>query len=101
MGKAVIAILVLGLGLAAGLWLALGPRAPAGVAESWAQVKAAAQQLQADAERRIHEAQAPIYQGGSTGPGLIERFTTPFANFAAGMQSLWLNMAKSIRPRTP
>jgi hypothetical protein len=97
-GKAAVAILVLGLGLAAGLWLALGPRAPAGVGESWDHVKVAVQQMQANAESKIHEAQLPRIQGGPAGPNLIERITTPFAGFAAGMQNMWLNMAKSIRP---
>jgi hypothetical protein len=98
MGKAVVVILVLAIGVAVGLWLALGPRTPAGVAESWDHVKAAAQQLQANAESKIHEAQLPSYQGGPAGPSLIERATAPFVDFAAGMQKLFLNMAKSIRP---
>jgi len=98
MGKALAVILVLALGLSAGLWLALGPRTPAGVAESWDHVKATAQQLQANAESKIHAAQMPGSQGGPAGSGLIERITTPFADFAAGMQKLFLNMATSIRP---
>jgi hypothetical protein len=98
MGKTVATILVLTIGLAAGLWLALGPSAPSGVAQSWDHVRAAGQQLWANADRKIHEAGAPSYQGGPAGPSLIERITTPLADFAAGMQRLWLNMAKSIRP---
>jgi len=98
MAKALIVVLVLAVGLAAGLWLALGPSAPVGWAESWAQVKAAVQQLQANAESKIHAAEMPGSQGGPAGPNLIERITTPFADFAAGMQKLFLNMAKSIRP---
>jgi hypothetical protein len=99
MGKAVVVILVLGLGLAAGLWLALGRQAPQGVAQSWTQVKAAAQQLQANASNAIHRAQFPRIQGGPAGPNLIERITTPFAGFAAGIQKLFLNLGKGIRPR--
>jgi hypothetical protein len=98
MGKALVVIVVLVVGLAAGLWLALGPRTPAVMGQSWDHVKAAAQQLPANAESKIHEIRAPGYQGGAAGPNLIERVITPFADFAAGIQKLFLNLGKSIRP---
>jgi hypothetical protein len=91
-------ILFLIIGLAIGLCLALGAQTPGDVTQSWAQVKNSAQQLWADADTRLREAQPPAFEGGPPGPSLLDRITTPFAAFAAGVQELWGNMGKNIRP---
>ncbi|MFN2120911.1 MAG: hypothetical protein ACK2T0_11000 [Anaerolineales bacterium] len=98
MGKFLLVILFLVVGLAIGLWLALGAQTPGGVTQSWAQVKNSAQQLWADAGTRLREAQPPAFEGGPPGPSLLDRITTPFAAFATGVQGLWGNLGKSIRP---
>ena len=91
-------ILFLIVGLAIGLWLALGAQTPGEVTQTWPQVKSSAQQLWADAVTKLQEAEPPAFEGGPPGPSLLDRVTTPFAAFAAGVQGLWGNMGKSIRP---
>jgi len=98
MGKFVLVILFLVVGLAIGVWLALGAQTPGGVTQSWVQVKTSAQQLWANTDAKLREAQPPAFEGGPPGPSLLERITTPFAAFAAGVQGLWGNLGKSIRP---
>ena len=87
-------------GVALGLWLALGAQAPQGIGQSWAHVKVEAQQLWGNAQLRISEAQSPGGQGVS-GPGLLDRIMTPFKAFGSGVQHLWLNMDINIRPPSP
>jgi hypothetical protein len=91
-------VLFLIIGLAVGLWLALGAQTPGGVTQSWAQVKSSAQQLWVDAGAKLREAEPPAFEGGPPGPSLLDRITRPFTAFAAGVQGLWGNMAKSVRP---
>jgi hypothetical protein len=98
MGKFLLVILFLVVGLAIGLWLALGAQTPGGATQSWAQVKGSAQQLWADVDTRLREAEPPAFEGGPPGPSLLDRITTPFTAFAAGVQGLWGNMGRSIRP---
>ena len=101
MGKFLLVILFLGIGLAVGLWLALGAQTPGGVAQSWIQVKSSAQQLWTDAAAKLREAQPPAFEGGPPGPSLLDRITSPFAAFAGSVQGLWGNMGKGIRPAGP
>jgi hypothetical protein len=91
-------MLFLVIGLAIGLWLALGAQAPGGLTQSWAQVKSSAQQLWTDVNEKGREAQPPAFEGGPPGPSLLDRITTPVSAFAAGVQGLWGNLGKSIRP---
>jgi len=98
MGKFLLVILFLVIGLAIGLWLALGVQTPGGITQSWDQVKSSAQQLWANVDTRLREAQPPAVEGGPPGPSLLDRITTPFAAFAAGVEGLWGNLGKSIRP---
>ena len=98
MGKFLLVILFLVIGLTIGLWLALGGQTPGGVATSWTQVNRSAQQLWTDTNEKLREAQPPAFEGGPPGPSLLDRITTPFTAFAAGVQGLWGNLGKSIRP---
>jgi hypothetical protein len=97
MGKIVAWVVVLALGLTLGFWLAVptGPRAPAGVGQTLEHVRAAAQQLRANAEAKIQAARSPSFRSG---PGLLERITAPFAAFANSVAQFWSNIGKSIRP---
>ena len=98
--KVLIAIVFLVVGLAIGFWLALGPQAPQGVAQSWDHVKVEAQQLWGNAELKISEAQLPGGQG-APGPGLLDRIMTPLKAFGDSVGKFWADMSSSIRPRTP
>jgi hypothetical protein len=98
--KALIAIVFLILGIGIGVWLALGPKAPDGVAQSWQQVKAQGQQLLANAQVKINEAETEGAQG-IPGPGLLDRILIPFKGFGDAVGRFWVDMSRSIRPRTP
>ena len=98
--KMLFAIVFLVVGVAIGLWLALGAQAPQGIAQSWDQVRVAAQQLWGNAQLRIGQAQSAGAQG-LPGPGLLDRIMTPFKAFGAGVQHIWLNMDINIRPPSP
>ena len=98
MGKFLLVILFLIIGLAIGLWLALGSQTSGGVTQSWDQAKQSAQQLWADADARLREPQPPAFEGGPAGPSLLDRITASFTAFSAGVQGLWGNLGKSIRP---
>jgi hypothetical protein len=101
MGKFLLVVLFLVIGLAVGLWLALGAQTPGGVTQSWVQVKSQAQQLWTDVDARLREAQPPAFEGGPAGPSLMDRITAPCAAFAGTVQGLWGNLGKNIRPAGP
>ncbi len=98
MAKLIAVIVILVFGLALGFWLALGPHAPAGVIQTWDQVKASYLQLKANADLRIQEFKTSGFQGARSGPGLLDTVTAPFSAFASGVQGFWLNLGKGIRP---
>jgi hypothetical protein len=98
--KVLIAVVFLVVGMALGLWLALGPQAPQGVVQSWEHVKAQGEQLWANAQLKIDEAQLPGAQG-APGPGLLDSIMSPFKAFGAGVARFWVDMSKSVRPPTP
>ncbi len=85
MSKIMAVLVILVFGLALGFWLALGLHAPAGVIQTWDQVKASYQQLKANAYLRIQSMKTSGFQRAPSGPGLLDSVTAPFSAFASGM----------------
>ena len=98
--KVLIAIVFLIVGIGLGVWLALGPKAPEGVAQTWEHVKAEGLQIWANAQLKIGEAETAGAQG-VPGPGLLDRILIPLKSFGDSVGKFWADMSSSIRPRTP
>jgi hypothetical protein len=95
--KVLLALLILGAGIAIGVWLALSPSGLRAGSQSWEQVRTAAGQLVADAGQKIRQAQLPSASGAAPGPGLLDRIAGAFQAFADTVGNLWVGVAKSIR----
>ncbi len=97
------AVLLLAIGLAAGLWLGFNPQAHAQTIKSWDQAKASYVQFKAQASTQIRQLDTEVSAEGKSSPSAEpdasatwKQISTAFESFWNSVQKIWSNITAKI-----